>query len=282
MTMTGVITIGLDPDIHLGPVMFTWMGLTIGIAIVIGTLLAARGLHERRLVQDPLYTLVGLVAIGAVVGSRLYYVVEHGGPLIGRYGYTYFGGMILSGLLLFAYIWRKRLSVGYLDAIAAALPFSVAIGRVGDIVNGEHYGAASNFLLAVRNANPNAMTPNPSIAYQNIGLYEAMLGALIFLIVWPLRRRLTRPLDLTWMVLVLFAVGRFPLFFFRTVTPRPALGLADGQWTSIALVIVAVLGWLLTRRYGKQLLAWRGGVLRTRSVKPLTGPETSESRSRNQ
>jgi hypothetical protein len=35
-------------------------------------------------------------------------------------------------------------------------------------------------------------TPNPHFAYQNGGLYEVLLAALIFAIVWPLRHRLRR------------------------------------------------------------------------------------------
>jgi hypothetical protein len=36
-----VITIGIDPMIHLGPITIAWHGLTIAIGIVIGGLLAA-------------------------------------------------------------------------------------------------------------------------------------------------------------------------------------------------------------------------------------------------
>lgn len=255
MNSAGVITINLNPEIHLGPLMISWMGLMTAIGIAVGALLAARGLRERRLPEEPLYTLLGLVVVGAVVGARLFYVLEHGGPVLGTHGLTFFGGVILAAVLLLAYLWRKRLSFGYLDAIAAALPLGVAIGRIGDVIMGEHYGARSNFFLAVRNTNPHALTPNPAFAYQSVSLYEALLGALIFAIVWPLRHRLSRPLDLSWLVLGLFAIGRFPLFFLRTSTPRPILGLANGQWTSVGLLILAVAGWLLTRRLQRRPLA---------------------------
>ena len=33
--------------------------------------------------------------------------------------------------------------------------------------------------MAVRNANPDALTPNPHFAYQNGGLYEVLLAILI-------------------------------------------------------------------------------------------------------
>jgi prolipoprotein diacylglyceryltransferase len=37
-----VITIGIDPEIDLGPLTLSWHGLTIAIGVVIGGLAAAR------------------------------------------------------------------------------------------------------------------------------------------------------------------------------------------------------------------------------------------------
>src|SRR6266540_2913366 len=78
------------------------------------------------------------------------------------------------------YVWRKRLSVEYLDAVAFGLPLGIAIGRIGDVINGEHYGPATNFFLGVRNTHPDALTPNPDLAYHSGGLYEVLIGAIVF------------------------------------------------------------------------------------------------------
>ena len=50
-------------------------------------------------------------------------------------------------------------------------------------------------------------------------LYEVLLGAAIFALVWPMRHRLRRPGDLAWLVLGLFAAGRFFEFFVRSDSP---------------------------------------------------------------
>jgi prolipoprotein diacylglyceryltransferase len=68
----------------------------------------------------------------------------------------------------------------------------VDIGRIGDVINGEHYGPASNYFLAVRNTHPDALTPTHNLAYHSGGLYEVLLGASVFAIAWPLRQRLSR------------------------------------------------------------------------------------------
>ena len=248
MLSPGVITIGIDPEIHLGPIMLTWHGLTIVIGIAVGVVLARRWLHERELDVEPLYTMAALIAIGALVGGRLFYVAEHGGPLFGTYGYTFFGGVILSALLLAGYVWRTRLTGLYLDAVAAGLPLGVAVGRIGDVINGEHYGAESTFFLAVRNSHPDASTPNPALAYQNGGLYEVLLGLAIFAVVWPMRHRMRTAGELAWLVLGLFAVGRFFELFIRVDSDKLALGLNNAQWTSIAILVVVAVGWTYTRR----------------------------------
>jgi phosphatidylglycerol---prolipoprotein diacylglyceryl transferase len=241
-----VITIGIDPEIHLGPITVAWHGLTIAIGILVGSLAAGRYARECGLETEPLYPIAALLALGGIVGGRLLYLIEHGGPLLGSRGFTFDGGVILAALLIAGYVWREGLSGRYLDAIAAGLPLGVAIGRIGDVINGEHYGPRSDFFLAVRNSNPDALTPNPHFAYQNGGLYEVLLDALIFALVWPLRHRLRRTGALVWLVLGLFAFGRFFEFFLRSDSPQLALGLDNAQWTSLALLLIVLAGWWLT------------------------------------
>jgi phosphatidylglycerol---prolipoprotein diacylglyceryl transferase len=244
-----VITIGIDPRLHLGPITIAWHGLTTAIGILIGGLVAARYSREVKLAIDPLYVIGGLLTLGGLVGGRLFYLAEHGGTLLGSTGFTFDGGVILAALLIVGYVWRERLSARYLDAVAVGLPLGVAIGRIGDVINGEHYGPRSDFFLAVHNSNPDALTPNPHFAYVNGGLLELLLAALIFAVIWPLRHRLRHVGDAAWLVMALFAFGRFFEFFARSDSPSLALGLDNAQWTSLGLLAFSVIGWWLTLRY---------------------------------
>ena len=259
MTKLAIITINIDPEIQLGPLTLAWHGLTIALGIFVGALIAARWLRERDLDVEQMYNFATLAAVGGIVGARIFYLVEHdpGGlvapdRLFSSYGFTFDGGVILASILIAGYVHRRRLSGRYLDACAAGLPLGVAIGRIGDVINGEHYGERSTFFLAVRNAHPAAETPDTVFAYHNGGLYEVLLAAAIFAVIWPLRHRLRRPGDLTWLVLALFAAGRFFLFFLRGDSPELALGLSNAQWTSIALLLVVIVGRVLTLRLSKR------------------------------
>jgi phosphatidylglycerol:prolipoprotein diacylglycerol transferase len=247
-----VITIGIDPTIELGPVTVAWHGLTIALGILIGGVAAASEARRRRLDVDPLYTIGAILTVSALVGSRVYYLAERGRLLdpaewLGTNGFTFYGGFIAAALAIAAYLAWRRLSVRYLDTVAVGLPLGIAVGRIGDVINGEHYGPATTFFLGVRNTHPEADVPSPDVAYHSGGLYEVLIAAAVFAVVWPLRRRLRRPTEAVWLVIGLLALGRFFGFFVRSDSETLAFGLETAQLTSLALVAVAGLGLLLTR-----------------------------------
>jgi len=252
---TSVITIGIDPTIEIGPITIAWHGVMIAVGILVGGAAVAYDARRRGLDPERVYAIGVILIIGALAGGRAFYLLEHDrlddpGEWLGTTGFTFYGGFIAAGLGIAYYVRRARLSLSYLDAIAAGLPLGLAVGRIGDVINGEHYGPATTFFLGVRNNHPDALTPNPDLAYHSGGLYEVLIGAIVFAIAWPLRKRLQpRPLALTWLVLALLAIGRFFEFFLRSDSADLALGLEIAQWTSIALLVVAAGGaWLTLRR----------------------------------
>ena len=258
------ITIGLDPTIELGPLTLAWHGLTMAIGILVGAAAAARVAGERGLDADAMYPVVGIVAVAGLVGGKLFYLIEKGtvfepSEWVDSRGFTFNGGFVLAAIALGVYVWRRGLGIGYLDAIAVGLPLGVAIGRIGDVINGEHYGPESSWALAVRNTHPDADVPSAGVAYHSGGLYEVLLGLIILAIVWPLRRRLTQPLTMVWLVTGLFATGRFFEFFYRSDSDDAALGLNGTQWTSLAILAVAVIGWATTQRLVQRKSAVQAG-----------------------
>ena len=242
-----VITIGIDPTIEAGPLTISWHGMTIAIGVLVGLLAAARAAGERGLPAGPIQAIGVIVAVGGIVGGKAFFVLEQGRLTdpdlwLDASGYTFNGGLVLATVGIAIYLWRTRTSLAYLDAVAVAFPLGVAVGRIGDVVNGEHYGPPSDWLLAVRNTHPDASVPDPGVAYHSGGLYEVLLGAVVFAIVWPLRRRLRKPLLAVWTVFALFAVGRFVEFFFRSDSDTLALGLNAAQWSSVVLLAAALVG----------------------------------------
>jgi phosphatidylglycerol:prolipoprotein diacylglycerol transferase len=94
----------------------------------------------------------------------------------------------------------------------------------------------------VKNTHPEADVPRNDVAYHSGGLYEVIIGGVVFAVAWPLRKRLTRPTSIMWIVIGLLAAGRFVEFYVRSDSETVALGLETAQWTSLLLILVAAVG----------------------------------------
>ncbi len=68
------------------------------------------------------------------------------------------------------YVRRAGLPLRSLDVLAVGLPLGVAVGRIGDVINGEHFGPPTDFALGVRNTHPDALVPSPEVTYHSGGL----------------------------------------------------------------------------------------------------------------
>ncbi len=254
--MLATITIGVDPYIELGPLTLAWHGLTIAIGILIGTLLAERLVRAWGLPSEAIFNAAALAAAGGLIGGRALYVIEHGlldqpSEWISTRGFSFNGGLALAAAAIAGYVWRRALPLRSLDAMAVALPLGVAVGRIGDVINGEHYGPPTDFFLGVRNTHPDASVPSPDVAYHSGGLYDLIIALAVFAVAWPLRNRLRRPTALVWLVLGLFGAGRFLEFFARSDSQPAALGLSSAQWTSLAVIAIAVVGGLASARVAR-------------------------------
>ncbi len=247
-TTPAIISIGIDPVIHVGPVTLAWHGLTIAIGILIGGLLGGREARSRGLEAEPLQVMAIILIVGAIIGSKAFYLAEHGGltdpgAWVENRGFTFYGGFLLVAAGLAAYVWWQRLSIQYLDTVALGLALGYGIGRIGDVINGEHYGPETTFFLGVRNTHPDADVPSHAVAYHSGGLYEMLIGFGTLAIAMALRRRLRAyPTAMCWLVMALFALGRFVEFFVRSDSAGSALGLETAQWVSVVLILIAAAG----------------------------------------
>lgn len=253
--LAGVITIDVDPTIEVGPVSIAWHGLMIAVGIMVGGWLAVRYARERKLNTDEILNLVLIIGLVGIVGARALYLLENDaaaflrpGDWFGSRGYSFYGAMIFGVPAVALYLRRRRLGVRYLDALAAGFPLGMAVGRIGDVINGEHYGPVSDLPWAIRNTHPDADVPSNELAYQSGGFYEVVLALVILAIVWPLRHRFSRPGMLLWTVIALYSAGRFAMFFVRSDSKTLALGLSGAQWTSVALLATCGLAIWLTLR----------------------------------
>lgn len=211
--------------------------------------------RERDLDPDEILNLVVAMALAGMVGARILYLAETDpgalvdpGELIGARGFSFYGGLIGGVLAAFALLRARGLDLRYLDVLAVGFPLGMAVGRVGDVINGEHFGPASDLPWAFRYLHPDADVPSAAVAYHSGGFYEIVLALIIFAVIWPLRSRLLAPGLALALVVALYATGRFAMFFVRDDSDTVALGLSSSHLISLVLLAVSLAGIALAVR----------------------------------
>jgi prolipoprotein diacylglyceryl transferase len=269
--LLAIITLDLDPNLELGPFALAWHGVGIAVGIVVGSAAAVRYARGRGLDEDALVGAVLVLTLAGIAGARLFYLLENDfgallrpGDWLGTTGFAFYGAMILGVPAALLYLRRRGMGLRYLDAMAFGFPLGMAVGRIGDLVNGEHYGPPSDLPWAIRYTHPEADVQSTAVAYHPGGLYEIVLALVMLALVWPLRDRFRRPGMLLWTVVALYGAGRFLMFFYRSDSDELALGLNGAQWTSVALVLVAACGawWSSSERDFTRLAATTRSALR--------------------
>lgn len=249
------ITIGIDPVIDLGPVELAWHGLTIALGLLVGLAVARRRAPRDGVDPDSIGGAVTVIALAGIAGSRALYLLEHDpsallrpGQWLASNGFSFYGAMIFAPLAVGVLIRSRGLPPRVLDTLAFAFPAAMAVGRLGDVINGEHHGPPTDLPWGIRYTHPEALTPDPAVAYHAGGLYEVLLALAMLAVIWPLAGRLRGPGDLLAAVVGLYASGRLLMFTWRSDSPDAVLGLDASQLISLLLMSVAAAWLILSAR----------------------------------
>ena len=261
-----MITLPIDPEVVLGPLTLSWHGIFAALGILVGLALSRRFGQERDLDDDRLLGLAMAIVFAGVVGARALYLLEHEpGDLLrpaewlGTNGFSFYGALVAGAVVAIVYVWRVGVGLIYADAVAAGFGLAMAVGRVGDVLIGEHFGQPSDLPWAIRYTDPEARVPSTEIAYHPGALYEGLLGLLIFAAIWPRRHHFPHPGALLATVVGLYALGRFVIFFWRVDSETLVAGLNGAQLISLGLVAASAAALVIIRRLAPRRRAGPGG-----------------------
>lgn len=201
------------------------------------------------------------VVVGGFLGGRIGYVLIYGAgqlaedPLwalrVWEGGMSFHGGLVGAAAGVYA-ASRQEKDVGLLrlaDIAALGTPLGLALGRLGNLINGELWGRPSDVPWAVTHPAAGSDPRHPSQVYELLG-EGLLLFAVLFLM---LRLRPTVPGLLAAAFVCGYALVRFALEFFREPDAHIgylALGLTAGQWLSLPMLAagLALLFLSLARR----------------------------------
>jgi len=259
-----VITIPWDPDLVIGSLRISWHSLFAFVAMVVGSLLSIR-LSRWIVKDDRVYPFALAVIAGGLIGARIAHIVDNPATYGGDIGkmLSPLGGIGTVGAPLGSTITgylaarALRLPRGFMfDITVVGIALGEAIGRLGDIVNGEHHGTACTPPLGICVGYTSPATLGQPGPVHFIGLYDALLMLATFAVLWTFWQRVRGrpPEGRVWAgYLVLFGFGRSLESFVRA-DPVVIAGLQEAQILGFAYGVAGTAYLVWASRHHKNTL----------------------------
>ncbi len=243
--------------IAIGPLTIHYYGMIFLVAILAGAWLFARLGKARGISTETVWDTLPAVVIPGIIGARLWHVLLPSASSGLTPGYylshplqilaVWNGGLGIPGGILGAAIGLLLFCRGngfsfadFADSAVPGLALGQAIGRWGNYVNQELYGAPSTLPWAITIDPPYRLPQYMDQAtYHPLFLYEMIYNLLnMAALLWIGRKfkdRLHRG-DLLLCYLIFYPVGRFLLEFLRLDQAR----VGDLNMNQVAMAVVAV------------------------------------------
>lgn len=239
--------------------VFTW-GAMFVVGFLVALLLVYREAKKQRINNKHIYNIALLILIGAIIGPRLFYVIEDLSYFIENpleIFMTWQGGITSYGAfigVLFVWLYaRKQKDITFsqiLDLVAPYLLLAIAITRIGCFLNWCCYGQASQLPWAIKVGDDFARHPTQ--------IYESLYVLISFFILLGFKKvrekgketRFKKLLEkqgsMFLFFLLFYSFFRFFNDFLREYETN-LLGLALSQWICLALFAFSVA--MLYRNY---------------------------------
>jgi len=244
----------------IGPVTVYSYGVLLAVSYLVGLRLAMWrakrwGLEANRVLDLGIY-----IIIAALIGAKaLLLVVDFDqfrqSPAellsLARSGGVFYGGLIVAVLVAFWYIHRHGMAFWTTcDVFAPGIALGHVTGRLGCFAAGCCYGRPTTLPWGITFHNPlaaaNVGTPL-GVSLHPTQLYEAGAELFILLLLLGTERRGKQFSGRTfWLYMLLYAVSRYIIEFYRGDPRGEMFGMSTSQFISVVLapLSVAMLIWL--------------------------------------
>ena len=115
----------------------------------------------------------------------------------------------------------------------------MAIGRIGDIINGEHFAKATSLAWGVIYTHPGSQALQRPATHPAVA-YELLFDLALVAVLWPLRNRLRPGGMLFTLYVAMYAMGRFFLSFLREEFNEYFLGLDQAQIIALGVMLITI------------------------------------------
>ena len=256
-TLLLTIKIGLDPELFevLG-LEITWHGLFTAVGVVVGVAVAAAFARRAGYHEDTIYNVALALVIGGIIGARGLYVIENWSQFENNLGDIFAvneGGISIYGALIggtvgawgYAFLTKVPNIPRGADIAAMGAILGMATGRIGDIINGEHFAEPTSLPWGVsytHGGSPSFMQElagllqqpqHPAVAYELLG------DVAIFLVLVLIYSRVRRDGVTFFSWVLLYGAMRLGVSFLR-LDDLVFVGLRTAQIIAIVTMGLAV------------------------------------------
>ncbi|MFH1898048.1 MAG: prolipoprotein diacylglyceryl transferase [Candidatus Desantisbacteria bacterium] len=240
----------------IGHITIYSYGIMFAAAFATGIYLAQKkavclGIESKVIMDIGVYML-----ISSLVGARLFYVltnlewyIRHPVEIVfSRTGFVFYGGFIFAVITVVCYLRRYKLPMLRIaDIFCPSVAIGEAIGRVGCFLHGCCYGHPTNLPFGV-------YFPEAAPATQFFGnvavhpsqIYLSIAGIIAFIILTTVKPGFNG--KICSLYLILHALFRFGIEYFRGDSASIFLGLNGAQLISVLIGICGVVLWVKTKR----------------------------------
>lgn len=259
--------------IHFGTFTIFFYAIIILIGVLVACYLTSRRAKEIGQDPDTIWDLAVWILILGIIGARLWHVLLPSASQVANGITTQFylthpldainiraGGLGIPGAViggvLAAYIFTriKKLQFStWLDLVAPGLILAQAIGRWGNFVNQELYGAPSTLPWAIYIDEAYRLPEFKNFStYHPLFLYECLWNLATFFFLLYVEKQFREKLksgDLFLVYLICYPIGRFLLEFLRLDTAQ-VMGIDFNQYSMLVVALLSAIA--LGIRHWKQ------------------------------
>lgn len=258
--------------VYIGSFPIFYYGIILMLGVVGAAFLGQNEVIRKKMNVEFLWDSLIWMIIGGVIGARLWHILTPPPSMVARgIDFLYYlrnpldalnfraGGLGIPGavvggvLALYWYSKRKNENfIKWLDIVAAPIALGQAIGRWGNFINQELYGAPSDLPWAIFIKAQNRLAEYANIEYYHpLFLYESLLNLLNMGLILFIARKYDKKLipgDLFLVYLLGYPLIRFGLDFIRLDASEVA-GINANQ-SLMAVLFVVSLGLMIKRHSG--------------------------------
>jgi len=252
--------------IKLGAFEIRYYGLFYAVSFIIAYFLIYHLAKQKKLdiSKDDVSDLVVYIIVGIILGARIVYVLFYNlgfylsSPLevfaVWHGGLSFHGGMIGAVISSLLFCRKKKIRFyDIADIVVFPVAIGLAIGRIGNFLNGELYGRSTNSSLCIDYSRNKFLDSIPEGCRHPSQIYESAKNILIFTSLWLLKNKRLPSGFLFWSFITLYGALRTIAEIFRQ--PDAQLGFIFGGFTmgqilSIPLFIIGV--YMLIRLKNKE------------------------------